>query len=123
VRSGDARRADQAGEGVRIPTTVERRVILYSDAPACAEHCWRTVPEFAALVSARPRPTRPGLWLALITAPQLLKGCSDRQAADAVPARIDWKYALSSERTDLGFDDSVGGGSRRDSSAGSASHS
>jgi transposase len=32
------------------------------------------------------------------------EGLSDRQAADAVRSRIDWKYALSLELTDPGFD-------------------
>jgi transposase len=53
-------------------------------------------------------PTRgqPGLapWrLALVTVFQFLETLSDRQAADAVRARIDWKYALGLELTDPGF--------------------
>lgn len=32
---------------------------------------------------------------------------TDRQAADAVRTRIDWKYVLSLELTDSGFDFSV----------------
>jgi transposase len=32
---------------------------------------------------------------------------TDRQAADAVRGRIDWKYALSLELTDPGFDFSI----------------
>jgi transposase len=32
---------------------------------------------------------------------------SDRQAAQAVQGRIDWKYALSLELTDPGFDFSI----------------
>lgn len=36
-----------------------------------------------------------------------MEGLSDRQAADAVRSRIDWKYALSLELTDSGFDSSV----------------
>lgn len=36
-----------------------------------------------------------------------LENLSDRQAADAVRARIDWKYALGLELTDPGFDYSV----------------
>ena len=35
------------------------------------------------------------------------EGLSDRQAADAVRSRIDWKYALSLELTDPGFDSTV----------------
>ena len=57
-------------------------------------------------------PTRgqPGLapWrLALVTVFQFLEHLSDRQAADAVRTRIDWKYALGLELTDPGFHFSV----------------
>jgi transposase len=45
--------------------------------------------------------------LALITIMQFAENLSDRQAAEAVRARIDWKYALSLELTDTGFDFSV----------------
>ena len=38
---------------------------------------------------------------------QFAEGLSDRQAADAVRSRIDWKYALSLELTDPGFDHTV----------------
>jgi transposase len=36
-----------------------------------------------------------------------MEGLSDRQAADAVRERIDWKYALSLELSDPGFDFSL----------------
>jgi transposase len=36
-----------------------------------------------------------------------MEGLGDREAADAVRSRIDWKYALSLELTDPGFDASV----------------
>ena len=45
--------------------------------------------------------------LALVTVFQFLEHLSDRQAADAVRARIDWKYALGLELTDPGFHFSV----------------
>jgi hypothetical protein len=45
--------------------------------------------------------------LALVTCLQFAEGLSDRQAADAVRSRIDWKYALTLPLDDLGFDDSV----------------
>ena len=45
--------------------------------------------------------------LALITIFQFLEGLTDRQAAEAVRARIDWKYVLGLELTDEGFDFSV----------------
>jgi transposase len=38
---------------------------------------------------------------------QFAENLSDRQAAQAVRARIDWKYALGLELTDPGFDFSV----------------
>src|SRR5918911_1398436 len=38
---------------------------------------------------------------------QVREGLSDRQAAEAVRARIDWKYLLGLELTDPGFDHSV----------------
>ena len=57
-----------------------------------------------------PRRGQPALapWrLALITVMQYIEGLTDRQAADAVRTRIDWKYALSLELADTGFDASV----------------
>ena len=36
-----------------------------------------------------------------------MEGLSDRQAADAVRGRIDWKYALGLSLTDPGFDHTV----------------
>jgi transposase len=45
--------------------------------------------------------------LALVTVMQFAENLTDRQAADAVRARIDWKYALSLELTDDGFNFSV----------------
>jgi len=45
--------------------------------------------------------------LALITILQVAEKLPDRQAADAVRARLDWKYALGLELEDQGFDFSV----------------
>lgn len=45
--------------------------------------------------------------LALVCVMQFAENLTDRQAADAVRGRIDWKYALSLELTDTGFDFSV----------------
>lgn len=45
--------------------------------------------------------------LALITIMQFAEGLTDRQTADAVRGRLDWKYALGLELTDCGFDFSV----------------
>ena len=57
-----------------------------------------------------PKDGQPGLppWrLALVTILQFRENLSDRQAAEAVRARIDWKYLLGLELTDAGFDFSV----------------
>src|ERR1051325_45054 len=45
--------------------------------------------------------------LALITMFQFVEDLSDRQAADAVRARIDWKYALGLDLDNPGFDHTV----------------
>lgn len=45
--------------------------------------------------------------LALITVMQFVENLSDRQAVEAVRARIDWQDALSLDLTDAGFDHSV----------------
>jgi transposase len=68
---------------------------------------------------------QPGLapWrLALVTVFQFLEHLSDRQAADAVRARIDWKYALGLELTDPGFHFSVLAEFRARLVAGGAEH-
>ena len=63
--------------------------------------------DFAALFPVRGQPALPPWRLALVTVLQFLEGLSDRQAAEAVRVRIDWKYALALELTDPGFDFSV----------------
>ena len=62
---------------------------------------------FRALFAVRGRPAESPWRLALVTVMQFAEGLSDRQAAEAVRARIDWKYALGLELTDPGFDFSV----------------
>ncbi len=62
---------------------------------------------FAELFPSRgQRAESPGR-LAWVTVMQYSEGLSDRQAAEAVRARIDWKYVLGLELTDAGFDYSV----------------
>jgi transposase len=63
--------------------------------------------DFAALYPSRGQSGLPPWRLALVTVLQFLQHLSDRQAADAVQARIDWKYALGLELTDPGFHFSV----------------
>ncbi|MCP4347061.1 MAG: IS1182 family transposase [Desulfobacterales bacterium] len=63
--------------------------------------------EFAPLFPLRGRPAEsPGL-LAMISVFQFVEGLTDRQAAEAVAGRIDWKYALGLELEESGFDHSV----------------
>ena len=63
--------------------------------------------DFRALYPTRGQPGLPPWHLALVTVFQFLEHLSDRQAADAVRARIDWKYALGLDLTDPGFHFSV----------------
>ena len=63
--------------------------------------------DFAALFPASGQPGLPPWRLALVTLLQFRENLADRQAAEAVRARIDWKYLLSLELTDPGFDFSV----------------
>lgn len=62
---------------------------------------------FPPLFPHRGRPAEARGRLALVTIMQFAEGLSDRQAADAVRSRIDWKYTLALELTDPGFDASV----------------
>jgi transposase len=62
---------------------------------------------FAGLFPARGQPAEAPWRLALILVLQVAEGLPDRQAADAVRSRIDWKYLLGLELTDPGFDFSV----------------
>lgn len=66
-----------------------------------------TNPEFAALFPRDGQPAHAPAHLALVTIMQFAEGLSDRQAADAVRSRIDWKYALALPLDDAGFDASV----------------
>jgi transposase len=63
--------------------------------------------QFAALFPRRGQPAEAPARLALATLLQFAEGLSDRQAADAIRGRIDWKYALALELTDPGFDHTV----------------
>jgi len=63
--------------------------------------------DFAALFPTRGQPAETPWRLALVLVFQFAEGLSDAQAADAVRSRIDWKYALSLELSDAGFDASV----------------
>jgi len=63
--------------------------------------------QFSALFSTRGQPAEAPWRLALVLVLQFVEGLTDRQAAEAVRGRIDWKYALGLELSDPGFDASV----------------
>jgi transposase len=63
--------------------------------------------DFSELFEVRGRPAIAPWRLALVTLMQFSEGLSDRQAAEALRARIDWKYALGLQLTDPGFNFSV----------------
>jgi transposase len=78
--------------------------------------------DFRALYPSKGQPALTPWRLALVTVFQFLEHLSDRQAADAVRARIDWKYALGLELTDPGFHFSVLAEFRARFVAGQAEH-
>jgi transposase len=59
--------------------------------------------QFAAVYAREGQPALHPWQLALVSVMQFAENLSDRQAAEAVRARIDWKYALGLELTDEGF--------------------
>jgi transposase len=63
--------------------------------------------DFAGLFPNLGQPALPPWRLALVTILQFREDLPDRRAAEAVRARIDWKYLLGLELTDPGFDHSV----------------
>jgi transposase len=62
---------------------------------------------FTTLFPAYGQPALVPWRLGLVTILQFAEGLSDRQAADMVRSRIDWKYVLRLELADPGFDASV----------------
>jgi transposase len=68
--------------------------------------------EFADMFGVRGRLGLSPGQLALVSVLQYAENLSDRQAADAVRGRIEWKYALGLELEDPGFDFSVLSGFR-----------
>ncbi len=63
--------------------------------------------DFADLFPKRGRAAEAPWRLALVTVLQALENLSDRQAAEMVRGRLDWKYALSLPLADEGFDASI----------------
>ena len=62
---------------------------------------------FTDLYPQRGQPAYTPWRLALVTLLQFREGLSDRQAAEAVRARIDWKYLLALDLANAGFDHTV----------------
>ena len=62
---------------------------------------------FADLFPTHGQPALAPWRLALVTVFQFMEGLTDRQAADAVRDRLAWKYALSLDLCDPGFDHTV----------------
>src|SRR5947209_9003246 len=63
--------------------------------------------DFAQLFPKRGRAAQAPWRLAFVTILQALENLPDRQAAEMVRGRLDWKYALSLEIDDEGFDASI----------------
>jgi transposase len=63
--------------------------------------------QFVHLFSQRGQPASAPWRLSLVTIMQFAERLSDRDAAEAVRTRIDWKYLLGLELTDPGFDYSI----------------
>ena len=64
--------------------------------------------QFTPLYPKSGQPAEQPWRLAMMSIIQYMENYTDRQAAEALKARIDLKYALSLELTDPGFDFSVG---------------
>src|SRR5947209_1045031 len=77
---------------------------------------------FAALFPTRGQPAEAPWRLALVLVLQFAENLTDRQSADAVRRRIDWKDLLGLELTDEGFDHSVLSEFRTRIVVGSAEH-
>ena len=63
--------------------------------------------KFAAAFGVRGKPGISPAQLAMVTVLQFTENLTDRQVAEAVRARIDWKYCLALELDDPGFDFTV----------------
>ena len=68
---------------------------------------WCQDEAFGALYGTRGAPGISPAQLAMVTVLQFTEDLTDRQAADAVRGRLDWKYCLGLELDDEGFDFSV----------------
>lgn len=69
--------------------------------------CWYDDSAFAEAYGVRGAPGISPAQLAMVTVLQFTENLTDRQAADAVRGRLDWKYCLGLALEDEGFDFSV----------------
>ena len=76
------------GQAVLKPDNVYRQVGEHFDASFPVESA------FAAMYDTQGRGAIPPLLAALVTVFQMLEKVPDRQAAEFVASRLDWKYAL-----------------------------
>src|SRR6266568_7747286 len=65
---------------------------------------WYEDGDFAAAYPVRGKPGISPAQLAMVTILQLTENLTDRQAADEVRGRVDWKYCLGLELEDEGFE-------------------
>jgi hypothetical protein len=68
---------------------------------------WLADEQFAGAYGVRGKPGWPPSCLALVTVFQMAEDLTDRQAAECVRTRIDWKYTLGLDLADPGFGHSV----------------
>ncbi len=68
---------------------------------------WYADGDFAGAYPVRGKPGISPAQLAMVTVLQFCENLTDRQAADEVRGRVDWKYCLGLELADEGFDASV----------------
>ena len=65
---------------------------------------WYEDGDFAAAYAVRGAPGISPAQLAMVTVLQFTENLTDRQAADEVRGRVDWKYCLGLELEDEGFE-------------------
>ena len=73
---------------------------------------WYEDGDFAGAYPVRGKPGLSPAQLAMVTVLQFTEDLTDRQAADAVRGRVDWKYCLGLELADPGFEFTVLSGFR-----------
>jgi transposase len=73
---------------------------------------WYADADFAGAYPVRGKPGISPAQLAMVTVLQFTENLTDRQAADAVRGRVDWKYCLGLELADPGFEFTVLSGFR-----------